>query len=61
MSTYWFETLVLEPPLDALPGLRMHVAAKHSHIVVTPDGSKRLCIEHEALHAAKLERYVTVM
>ena len=58
MSTYWFDALVLEPPLDALPGLRMHVEIKQHHDVTTPDGSIRLCIGHEALRATELERYV---
>ena len=58
MSTYWFEALVLEPPRNALPGLRMHVAVKHSHTVETLDGDKRLCVGHEALRATELEKYV---
>ena len=58
MKTYWFAALVLEPPLDAIPGLRMHVEVKHGHTVEAPDGSKRFCVGHEALRATELEQYV---
>ena len=58
MKTYWFDALVLEPPLDAIPGLRMHVEVKQGHTVVTPDGKKRFCVGHEAVRATELERYV---
>ena len=58
MKTYWFDALVLEPPLDAIPGLRMHVEVKHHHDAKTPDGRTRLCVGHEAVSADELERYV---
>ena len=57
-KTYWFDALVLEPPLDAIPGLRMHVEVKHRHTVETQDGSERFCIGHEAVSASELGRYV---
>ena len=58
METYWFAALVLEPPLDALPGLRMHVEVKYAHTVETPDGSERFCVGHEAVCATELEQHV---
>ena len=57
-KTYWFDALVLEPPLDAIPGLRMHVEVKHGHTVETPDGNKRFCVGHEAVRATELAQYV---
>jgi hypothetical protein len=57
MHTYWFDLLFHEPPLDALPGLSMHVAVKGAQERTTPDGSQ-LCVGHAAVRAAELERYV---
>ena len=58
MKTYWFDALVLEPPLETIPSLRMHVEVKNGHTVETPDGSKRFCVGHEAARATELEQYV---
>ena len=60
-KTYWFDLLFLEPPLDALPGLQMHVEVKHRHEIEAPDGDIRLCIGHGAVRATELERYVGIL
>ena len=60
-ETYWFNVLVLEPPLDALPGLQVHVEVKHHHKIETPDGGMRFCIGHGAVRATELERYVGIL
>ncbi len=60
-KTYWFDALVLEPPLDALPGLQMHVEVKQHHKIERPDGGIRFCIGHGAVRATELERYVELL
>ncbi len=58
MNTYWFDALVLEQPLGAPPGLRLHVEVKGHNYVETPDGRTRLCVGHNAVSATELERNV---
>ena len=58
-KTYWFDALVLEPPLDALPGgLRMYLEVKRPREVKTPDGGIRLCTGLECAGAAEFEENV---